>query len=441
MKFNIIKSKLILTLFIFLYVIIWCFLILIKFPGIYNVDSLVILEQIINGKYTDYYPALSTIPYRLIWNITKKPVTFLIPQFFLSLISFYLFINTLDLEKKFKISLFLIILFILNPVILIYNITFWKDVILFYSFFIFILLLINLIINKKSLNLRHFFLISVLIIFSKHNGVFIIFYFFLILILTLFVFKDKKYFIIRKLSLYLFTTTLFFFIFIKAILYPLMKVEPVKKYNFLIPLIHQVFGIIANNGRYTKEQEILFNKIIKNDIKITFVCFTSNYFVFNPTFNKKFIETNRNKILKESISIIIKNPEIVIGNLTCKFLSHLGSRTHFLFLFNSDKSKIIKNKSLIGNKADNVFNKYITISYQNFLTRIFFYKIIIPFILIIFFYFLFKNKFYYFIIFLPYFLNIFVLTLIAPATDYRYVYSFQTVYYLLPLFIKCSKKV
>ena len=122
----------------------------------------------------------------------------------------------------------------------------------------------------------------------------------------------------------------------------------------------------------------------------------------------------------------------------------IGTKTHFILLLNSDKSNFIINKPLINNifliRLEKFFDSYIIYSLINPLTKIIFWKAIIPLTISVFLIFYFKKiRLRLFILFLPLFLNFLILIIIAPASDYRYVYYFQIIYYLLPLIFLMNK--
>jgi len=425
---------------IFLNILIFIITLALKFPGIFTVDSLVVIEQIINNKFDNYHPAFLTIIFSFIYKIFPFPFILLLFQYgiFLYFIYYYnelLYKLKISYPKRILLNFFIIF----NPVNLIYNLTFWKDIIFTNSLFLFQLTIFELIFYKKiSMNKFFFILITILIATSRHNGffIFISLFFYLILI------KSKK---IKSLIRKNLLTSLIIYILINTIFINSFNVKKIEKYNTLIPLIHNVFGVIANNGNISEKDIVLFSKIVgRFDPKTSFVCHTSNYFVFNPYFNKNYVANNFNKIFFRSIYIIINNPQITIGNIICKGLSMIGTKTHFILLLNSDKSNFIINKPLINNifliRLEKFFDSYIIYSLINPLMKIIFWKAIIPLIISVFLIFYFKKiRLKLFILFLPLFLNFLILIPIAPASDYRYVYYFQIIYYLLPLILLINK--
>lgn len=191
MKKNIYKYKKYLLFII--PIIIFAFVLLGFWPGIYTYDGNNQWGQVVSGDINNAHPFLSTYFILLISKIWNSQTIVIIYQIILFSIIWYIICKDLLNEKKsYKSILIYTIIMCLVPIISIYAITVWKDII--YSYY---LLLISYFLYKgakvdfdyKSSSLIIMGLLLGLVFSYRHNGMIVSI---LLLLFLLIIFIRKK---------------------------------------------------------------------------------------------------------------------------------------------------------------------------------------------------------------------------------------------------------
>lgn len=194
------------------------------YPGIITYDGNNQWQQVQSGIYTSGHPFFSTYFIYLLSRIHNSTSTIIMYQIILFSVIWGIFCNSIKCDKsKEKIKIIFTILVNLTPIIGIYAITLWKDVL--YSYYLFSISIMFYIGIKKQFKYTLFeyliFGILMTLVFSyRYNGIIVIAI--LIFIMMVIVIKRRKQLDIKKCL---------FSLFIFLILSSLIMLDGKEKFN------------------------------------------------------------------------------------------------------------------------------------------------------------------------------------------------------------------
>lgn len=425
------KNKKDITIFLILSSI-FVFIFLSYYPGIMTYDSNIQWNEVITGKLTNTHPFLSTYFMYLLSKIHKTTTIVILYQIILSAFTIVRIFKVIrEKDSKFYIEIILCILIALIPIISIYTITLWKDIIYSYYLLNYAIYLYEWDKNNYSFSNYKYIIMAILLflIFSyRVNGMIVAI---LLLIFTTIIMIRKK--IERKIILkYI----------IAFIICNLIILIPKNYYLNKIPKDNTTSLGTINTYMIWIYGEYLHNDVVKDKKEIQFlnnISDTNNWgnvysgYLINNTnlmdINKEYLIENQKQFRSYFLETTIKNPkEFVIHYLKADSLLIAPITQGYIYSydfsnwgtecnFDSKTSPIIKGVSNIYNKLINFTLNCKYINILHFPANILYLSIIIILILNI----INKTKKYTMII-LPMLCNTISLLPINIAQDLRYVY-------------------
>lgn len=203
------------------------------------------------------------------------------------------------------VLLLITLFFSLNPVIAMYAITMWKDVLFGGWLLLLVMFLFDavqsggaLLISKKGM--RGLAVLSFLVAFGRNNGIYIMLAVFVVLLVVY-----KMYF---KKLLPLFTVVL---VVIQVIQGPLYSALHINRSEFAesiaIPL-QQIGYTEKYGGQITPEQEeFLYLLMPRETMEAAYAPYTADSIKFNTAFDNGFLEENKTAFFKVWLQVLTKN--------------------------------------------------------------------------------------------------------------------------------------
>lgn len=301
--------------------IIFMFMLLMYYPGIIPYDGNVQWQQVQSKIITNSHPFFSTYFMYLLSKIWNDPKIVILFQMFI--FSFFWMImckKTRNDNNYYKQSIYTIIISSI-PIIGIYSITLWKDVL--YSYYLMMLAFLTYQIGSKNnfktskLELAFIGILLFLIFSYRHNGVLVVGMYFIIFTILYLINnkKDKK-----KIVLVFLSFIIFFCIFLIPKNHYLTKSEKVKgedKESISIGMqnkyITWIFGNYIEEGVVTKKDL----KFLNNIMDVNRWEEKYNGYLINGTFtpdeiNENYIVNNEKKYHDMFIKYSLKYPNLLI---------------------------------------------------------------------------------------------------------------------------------
>lgn len=439
------RNKKEITLFTLL-TLITSFIFLCYYPGILTYDSNVQWNEVITGNLTNSHPFLSTYFMYLLSKIHETTTIVILYQIFLSALTITrIYKITREKNTNHYIEIISCIIIALIPIISIYTITLWKDII--YSYY-----LINYGIylyewDKSKYNFKNYkYIIMALLLFLvfnyRLNGMIVAT---LLLILTFIIMIRKK--INKKvISKYIIAFLIFNLILMIPKNYYLSKVEKDNSVSIGTLNSYMIWiygGYLNSNVEMEKDEKDFLNKIAdtKNWGNIY-----SGYLINHTNMmdiNKEYLLENNKKFRKYFLKTTIDNPlefikhylradSLLIAPITHGYIysydfSDWGEESNF----DSKTTPVIKG---FNNIYDKIINFTLNCKYINILhnpANILYLSIILVVVLNI----IDKTKKYTLVI-LPMLFNTISLLPINIAQDLRYVYiNYLTLVFIIILIL------
>lgn len=286
------------------------------FPGILTSDSISSIEQAFSVKaLSNHHPVLFTAIVSLfvhlgllIFNDINASIA-LFSLFQMIVMSLILGYATYWLYQKWPNKIFIAVIllfFSLNPIIAIYSITMWKDI-LFSGITVLLCLFLYDIIKtngEKLLPRKTRLIYTILIIllaFLRNNGLFII-----IALTILFLISSPK-----KCKPILFKIHTIVILLVLLVQGPVYNLFGIQKSSFVesvgIP-IQQIAYTISNNGNISEDQKAYLEKILPlEDWKNSYNPKTVDTIKFHSNFNKAIIDANKTTFIHYWLTIGLQN--------------------------------------------------------------------------------------------------------------------------------------
>lgn len=423
------------------------------YPGLITYDGINQWNQVQNGTINNAHPFFSTYFMLIISKFWNSPRAVLVFQIFIFSF-FWSIICNKTRKNNYGRQVIYTFLISLIPIISMYSITLWKDVL--YSYYLMMLAFLTYYFAKEKkykMNIFDYICLGLLLflIYSyRHNAIVAVVLYFIIF--TILVLKNNKNSIKKLLIVYLTFGVLLFAISIPKSIY--LEKEVKKKDEVAIGTVNQYITWIF--GSYIQEEKISKNdlKFLDNIIDINYWKKRYNPFLINSTFkpdkiNEKYMIKHQKKYQDLFIKYVLKNPEI--------FIKHYLNADSLLIGVNSiDYGYIYVYPFTEWKKGDYGFDKsinskipkieeenteLINYTYDGILKYFYQPGLILYISLLITIYLCHKNKNKkYFLLLLPMFLNTLSLLPVNLAQDLRYVYINYLTLILLGLFVIQKEK-
>jgi len=421
------------------------------YPGVLTYDSYNQWQQVQSGLISNAHPFFTTFFMLILSKIYNSPSTILIYQIFIfSLLWSYICNYTRKNKKDFIIKIIFTILLSLIPIISIYSITLWKDIL--YSYYLIGISFIFYIIIKKDFKYNKFeiILLSLLLflVFNyRHNGM-IVAVLLLIFIMILIKRKSKKH----KTGIVILSCFigLNVFIMVPKNLY-LSKTEENTVDKNISTIDNYMFWMYAahlKDNNITSKEDLEF---LNNITNIEILASKYNPYLINDTNtlerDNEFIIENNSKYRNLFIETTLKHPITIFRHyLKANALLLSPYKQGYVYVYNFSKwdppyDFDVESKFPI---IKNTYNRVITLTFYEPINTIFhrpanlmYLSIILTILLAV----ILKNKKIY-IVLLPMIANTISLLPINLAQDLRYVYiNYLTFFFVLLLVVLNYKTI
>ena len=402
------------------------------YPGIKTYDGNNQWNQAQEFFITNAHPFSSTFFMFLLSKICNNIVIITIVQILIFSVLWTSICRTINKNKKNKIKIIYTIIMLCIPIISLYSITIWKDII--YSYCLLFLSLIILVGVKKDFNYSYLEMIwiSVLLITTmnfRHNGIVVAFI--MIIIFMILLKKNKIHF--KKILIFLIALCIVFssFYIPKKILVKSDENSDSLGIKYSYPIF--LLASYVNEGNITsKENEEFLSKIMPIEKwKEYYDPYLINKIVMNDDIDNIFVKENYKEIINILVSSVLDNPNTLVKHLwkvDSIAINPLTKGYIYIFPFENwgtpeytfanKEQAILKTGNVILTKLTNFTMKVETIYRLIYTPAIALYlSIALMFVIIK----KTKNK-KYFLILLPVILNTISILPINVAQDLRYVY-------------------
>ena len=309
-KINI-KEVLVYTILIIIVMTI-CYVV--NIPTIYNVSSDVINQynEAITNTYSDWHPLFHTLLFFKLPTIINNSLSTcaVFQLMFVGLITLYFAYFCRKYFLNHKWTLFILILFLANPIIMKMSTTLWKDIPFSFSMMLLTMNLIEIFIDKNWLNSNKNKLLFIIgsfgIIFFRHNGILS----FLIMMCLLIIFNNKKKFLIILLIIMMSLK------FVSTPIYKSLNIGPNGGIAECLGVpLNQMSYIFNMQGKVTDDELNLMNNIESLQYWEKYFDKKSfNIIKWNGNYDFDYVKSNYKKILSTWLNMIKDNPKLAIDS-------------------------------------------------------------------------------------------------------------------------------
>ncbi|MBE6157921.1 MAG: hypothetical protein E7160_03915 [Firmicutes bacterium] len=310
--------------------IILCVIFLGYYPGILSYDSLNQLGQVESGMITNSHPFFSTYFIYLLFKIHASSTTVLLFQIFI-FSSFWSYFCGL-FKDKIKCNLIIYsFTFVMSlfPVISIYSITLWKDILYSYYLFMIGVLLFKGINNKFNYKNYEYIIIGLLLTLIsnyRHNGLYVVVMYFILLIIV--IISKRKVInkdIMKKIGLLILA-----FVLLNGLISIPKKIylsrydkykakittkeEKEKSLSLKNNYIIWMMSAHLRDGNITDEEDLEFlNDILEvKKWKEVYDPYIINSITMCKDFDGKFVNNNDSKLMSIFLKYSIKHPFTIV---------------------------------------------------------------------------------------------------------------------------------
>jgi len=398
------------------------------YPAAMTPDSLAQWEQAKTLEFTNWHPVVFTWVIMGLTQIWDSPAIIALFQIgLLGLVSGFLgyILERFGFSKK--IIWLVLIILALSPVNAIYSITIWKDVV-YSSFLVMFSLMILLLVKtggretKKWLYLVGFFIISLGLVFFRHNG----FPVFVVTMLVTIIMYRQYWKRLVPLSLLI----ILLHQIITGPVYEKLSVHPSDPQEALSIPTQQIAAVVTANGYLTKDQKDYINRLMPLDLweeKYNPYSVDSIKFAWGD-YDRFVIYNNPKQYAKVWGEMVMNNPGLAaeglfkqtsliwqmnepIDGYTSKYVTNIYHNNEFG----------LKNRILIG-KVTKLASSYMKTTEK--VKEIIWRPAVYTSIAILFIYIAYlRNNWRAWLLLLPIALNTGSVFLAIPAQDFRYLYS------------------
>lgn len=199
--------------------------------------------------------------------------------------------------------------FALNPLIVRYSFTMWKDILFSGVMLLLTLFLYDIAVKRKSLgdnqSLFSFVLLAILLAFLRNRIIYAVAAIFVVLIIAY-----RKYW--KKLLPVFFLTVVFIFI-IQGPVYKYFEITPSNFAEGQGVSLQEIAAVVVSNGEMTAEEKAFVNQVIPlEDIPKAYFESTVDNLKGYKTFDHKFLNAHPKEYLNVWRNVIIRNPWISV---------------------------------------------------------------------------------------------------------------------------------
>lgn len=410
------------------------------YPGIISPDSYSQIQQIMGDMtLSNHHPIFHTSIIGVFINIGLgifKDINIAISLYtvFQMIVLAFLYSYVIRFLRKNNIPLFIRIIVLLYymfyPINATYSVIMWKDILFSGVFPIFIIYCYNIVFKTddflgKKKNYVKFIIISLLMIYLRHNG----FYVTIITLLALFI-AIKKYW---KNLIIIFTSVVVLNIIINFFIYNIIKVDKGSPAETLSIPLQQIARTVKNNPDIDEDIKERFNKYLYGE---------DTWQDYEPTcsdpikfkFKNKLFEEDKLEFLKLWLKVVIKYPkdciEATISNSYGYY--YIGATNNILSTYNLSNEYNIILKPTEDNFIYRKFMSLIGTKKVPFVSALFNIGTVFWIIIILLGFQIYKKRYKYIVIYLP--ILVLWLTCVASPVynELRYAYPLFTT---LPIFI------
>lgn len=309
-KINI-KEVLVYTILIIIVMTI-CYIV--NIPTLYNVSPDVINQynEAITNTYSDWHPLFHTLLFFKLPTIINNSLSTcaVFQLIFVGLVTLYFAYFCRKYFLNHKWTLFILILFLANPIIMKMSTTLWKDIPFSFSMMLLTMNLIEIFIDKNWLNSNKNKLLFIIgsfgIIFFRHNGILS----FLIMMCLLIIFNNKKKFLIILLIIMMSLK------FVSTPIYKSLNIGPNGGIAECLGVpLNQMSYIFNMQGKVTDDELNLMNNIESLQYWEKYFDKKSfNYIKWNGNYDFDYVKNNYKKILSTWLNMIKDNPKLAIDS-------------------------------------------------------------------------------------------------------------------------------
>ena len=437
------------SIIIFSIVLITLTIVLLAFwPGILSVDSLVQWEQVKSGNINDAHPFYHTVFLLLIskiWNSTTIISIFQIISF--SFIWTYIckyFRKKINYKNSFAFHIIYTIFICMIPLINIYSITVWKDILYSYSLLLLSVLFLILEDKKYIISYKSIIFLSFLILLLslfRHNGL-IVFILAIIFILIRMLMNKINY---KKILVFVLSCLILYFSFNSVkVNYLNSKDKSVETSsainNYIIFMISSYihYGIEFDD----EDEKIIYEIISPEDWINCYYPYTINVISSSPSKNTEAIKKYSDELKRIIIKYSLRHPTLLLKHYkdADAILWNVKPDMYSFIYTYSENNKYgfdyVENPIL--KKSNKFFSDNVNWTLNNNIAKKFnipalplYISIILTIIICII-----TRKMKYGVLILPMMLNTISLVPINLAQDLRYVYiNYLTFFLILFVFI------
>lgn len=427
------------------------------YPGIITYDGNNQWAQVQSGLITDAHPFLTTYFMFLLSKIWNDPRIVIIIQIIIISFIWMIICKKTRNESNFKKQVIYTTIVSFIPIIALYSITMWKDIL--YSYYLIMLgfmtydvALKNDFKNIKKFDLLIIGLLSFLVFSYRHNGM-LVAILYLVIFGIIYLVKNKKTKQIKDLLIVILT----FLIMYTAVLIPkryyLNKIDTSNKDEAITTVDMYITWIFGN---YIKHDVVSKKdlKFLNNAIEINRWKNSYNSFIINDTFmpsevNVKYINDNKKQYRNLFIKYTLKNPLLFIKHYldADALLISLNSQDYsYVYVYPFENWEYLSFGNMIHTKIpilEKVYTKGINLTFKKPF-KYFYQPGLILYICIILAIILsrkYKNKEIWYLL-VPMLLNTLSLLPTNVAQDLRYVYiNYLTLVALGLIYVTKTKKL
>lgn len=313
---------------------IWIIYYLAFFPGILTPDSIDQMTQIINGlkELSNHHPVFHTfymfVPFKigelLFGSVNAGVACISLIQIVILASVFSYMIMYLYKEKCNKYILLIILIFYaFSSIFGFYSITLWKDVLFGAIILLFTIVIYKIIKKENQLTKKNYielFIISLLCMLIRNNGLYII-----IFITPVIFFSLKN----KKICLPLFLSIILYLIISGPIFNVLNIGKSSSKEYIAIPL-QQIGRMAYKNANFTKEEKEYLKTIISvKDLRENYEPMNVDSIKFNKKFNIQGFDKDKLKFINIWSRLVIKHPTIAIESYLVSTLGYWYPNVNF----------------------------------------------------------------------------------------------------------------
>ena len=434
-------------LIFFIPVIIFTVVLFSYWPGIMTYDGNYQCNQIKNGYISDSHPFLSTLVPLILFKIWNQPTILYIVHILIFSIIWCLLCKEIrknynEKLKQFKFQIIYTIFVCVMPIIFMYVITFWKDVLYSYGLLMLVFYIYKGIRKNFKYSAFDLIILALTLIFVqlyRHNGLVVT----LIMVPTfIYMFVKRGY---AKKLLIIFIVSLIIFEALVQIPKAIM-IKPaldIMDNKYALPLFITGALLHAEVDMEEEDLEYLDSIFPLEEWKNSYCAYLINPISSNKLVNRQRMEETYPTLLKVFLKYSLKNPHIVIFHylrVTSMLWSPYPFGYSYIFDFSDEYNYNFDEK--VDTKFEtgkNICDFLIVATMKNGFVKSILYRPAIPMyvaiILIVLLVKRTKNKKYYMLL-LPMLLNTLSVLPFSLAQDIRYVYiNYLTMFFVIMLYI------